>query len=124
MNWVVAIWSATAGASSLSAQLDPDAAVLDITMPGKDGFEATRQLKQSGCRAKLVFLAVHEDSDYVRAGLQAGGSAYVIKARLASDLTSALSLLGSYLLENSDKRGHLLATLGPCKVTNSPGLGG
>jgi len=70
--------------------LDPDAVVLDITMPGKDGIEAARQLTQSGCRAKLVFLTVHEDSDYVCAALRAGGSAYVIKARLASDLVRAV----------------------------------
>jgi DNA-binding NarL/FixJ family response regulator len=73
-----------------AAQLDPDVVVLDITMPGLDGIEAACRLKQSGCRAKLVFLTVHEDSDYVRAALRAGGSAYVIKARLASDLVSAV----------------------------------
>jgi DNA-binding NarL/FixJ family response regulator len=73
-----------------TTQLDPDAVVLDITMPGVDGIEAARRLKQSGCRAKLVFLTVHEDSDYVRAALRAGGSAYVIKTRLASDLVPAV----------------------------------
>jgi len=73
-----------------AAQYDPDVVVLDITMPGLDGIEAARRLKQSGCRAKLVFLTVHEDPDYVRAALRAGGSAYVIKARLASDLVPAV----------------------------------
>ena len=73
-----------------AAQLDPDVVVLDITMPGLDGIEAARQLKHAGCRAKLVFLTVHEDPDYVRAALQSGGAAYVIKARLASDLITAI----------------------------------
>jgi len=73
-----------------AAQLDPDVIVLDITMPGLDGIEAALRLKHSGCRAKLVFLSVHEDSDYVRAALQSGGIAYVIKARLASDLITAI----------------------------------
>ncbi len=73
-----------------AAQLDPDVVVLDITMPGLDGIEAARRLKRSGCRAKLVFLTVHEDPDYVRAALQSGGAAYVIKARLASDLITAI----------------------------------
>ncbi len=73
-----------------AAQFDPDVVVLDITMPGLDGIEAARRLKDSGCRAKLVFLTVHEDPDYVRAALQAGGAAYVIKARLASDLITAI----------------------------------
>lgn len=73
-----------------AAKLDPDVIVLDITMPGIDGIEAARRLKHAACRAKLVFLTVHEDPDYVRAALQAGGAAYVIKARLASDLIKAI----------------------------------
>jgi len=73
-----------------AAQLDPDVIVLDITMPRLNGIEAARRLKHSGCRAKLVFLTVHEDPDYVRAALQSGGAAYVIKARLASDLITAI----------------------------------
>ncbi len=73
-----------------AAQLDPDVVVLDITMPGLDGIEAARQLKRSGCRAKLIFLTVHEDSDYVLAALRAGGAAYVTKARLATDLVTAV----------------------------------
>jgi len=73
-----------------AAQLDPDVVVLDITMSGIDGIEAARQLQRDGCRAKLVFLTVHDDLDYVQAALQAGGSAYVVKSRLASDLVTAV----------------------------------
>ena len=36
--------------------------------------------------ARLVFLTVHEDADYARAALDAGGLGYVVKTRLASDL--------------------------------------
>jgi DNA-binding NarL/FixJ family response regulator len=71
-------------------QLDPDVVVLDITMPGLDGIEAARRLKRFGCRAKFVFLTVHEDPDYLREALQLGAAAYVIKARLASDLITAI----------------------------------
>jgi DNA-binding NarL/FixJ family response regulator len=72
------------------AQLDPDVVVLDITMPGMDGIEAALKLQRAGCRAKLVFLTVHDDPDYMRAALQAGGVAYVAKSRLASDLVTAI----------------------------------
>ena len=71
-------------------RLHPDVIVLDITMPDLDGIEAARQLKRAGCRAKLVFLTVHEDPDYVRTALHAGGAAYVVKACLASDLITAI----------------------------------
>jgi len=72
------------------AQLDPDVVVLDITMPGADGIEVALKLQRAGCRAKLVFLTVHDDPDYMRAALQSGGSAYVVKSRLASDLVTAI----------------------------------
>jgi len=73
-----------------AGRLNPDVVVLDITMPGLDGLEAARRLKLAGCHAKLVFLTVHEDPDYVRTAWQAGAAAYVIKARLATDLVPAI----------------------------------
>jgi DNA-binding NarL/FixJ family response regulator len=71
-------------------RLHPDIIVLDITMPRLDGVEAARQLRSSHQPARLVFLTVHEDADYVRAALDAGGLGYVVKTRLASDLLPAI----------------------------------
>jgi len=90
------------------ARLDPDAVVLDITIPGADGIETARRLKRAGGRAKLVFLTVHDDADYVRAALDAGGDAYVVKARQASDLIPALhaALAGQRYLSPSLDLGH------------------
>ncbi len=73
-----------------AARLGPDALILDVSMPGLGGIEAARQLQASGSLAKVVFLTVHGDPDYVRAGLAAGAMGYVIKSRLASDLIPAL----------------------------------
>ena len=50
-------------------RLHPDVIVLDITMPRLDGIEAARQLRHSRRPARLVFLTVHEDTDYARAAL-------------------------------------------------------
>jgi DNA-binding NarL/FixJ family response regulator len=71
-------------------RLHPDVIVLDITMPRLDGIEAARQLRRSNRAARLVFLTVHEDADYARAALDAGGLGYVVKTRLASDLVPAI----------------------------------
>ena len=73
-----------------AARLDPDVIVLDITMPGLDGFGAARSLKRAGCRSRLVFLTVHEDPDFVREALSLGADAYVLKSRLVSDLQNAI----------------------------------
>ena len=71
-------------------RLNPDVIVLDITMPGLDGIEAARRLRNSRHPARLVFLTVHERPEFARAALDAGGLAYVIKPRLASDLVPAI----------------------------------
>ncbi len=74
-----------------AGRLDPDLIVLDISMPGLDGFEAARRLKQAGCRSKVVFLTVWEDADFAREAMALGADAYVVKSRLASDLLPAVS---------------------------------
>lgn len=71
-------------------RLHPDLIVLDITMPRLDGIQAAAQLLRSPHPARLVFLTVHEDPDFARAALDAGGLGYVLKARLASDLLPAV----------------------------------
>ena len=72
------------------ARLDPDLVVLDISMPVYNGIEVARCLREQGCRAKLVFLTVHDDEDFVREALQAGAAAYVVKASMAVELPHAI----------------------------------
>ena len=71
-------------------RIRPDLIVCDITMPLLDGFEAARRLRNSGATAKIVFLTVHDDSDYLREGLSVGATGYVIKDNLLTDLSHAL----------------------------------
>jgi DNA-binding NarL/FixJ family response regulator len=71
-------------------RLRPDVIILDISLGGISGIDIARELRASGCTAKIVFLTVHEDSDYMSAGMGAGGSAYVVKSRLSQDLLSAI----------------------------------
>jgi DNA-binding NarL/FixJ family response regulator len=73
-----------------AARLEPDLVVLDVSMPVLDGIEAARSLRSSGSRARVVFLTVHGDRDYVRAALATGALGYVVKCRLASDFIPAL----------------------------------
>jgi DNA-binding NarL/FixJ family response regulator len=71
-------------------RLRPDIIVLDISMGAVSGIDLARELRDSGCLAKIIFLTVHEDADFVNAGMGVGGSAYVVKSRLGQDLVSAI----------------------------------
>ncbi len=71
-------------------RLDPDVAVLDVTMPHLNGFQTARELKRAGSRAKIVLLTLHDADEYVGAAIEAGAEGYVIKTRMLSDLASAI----------------------------------
>ena len=73
-----------------AAAQSPDVVVLDISMPGMNGFELARRLRASGSTARLVFLTVHEDEELILAARNAGAIGYVVKTRLASDLELAV----------------------------------
>ncbi len=88
---IVATVSDGQSAVEESTRLEPDLLVLDIGMPALNGIEAARQLRADGSHAKIVFLTVHDDSDYVRAAQAVGAVGYVVKPRLASDLRNALN---------------------------------
>jgi DNA-binding NarL/FixJ family response regulator len=74
-------------------RLRPDIIILDISMGEISGIDVAHQLRDLGCHAKIIFLTVHEDSDYVNAGIGAGGSAYVVKSRLGQDLLNAIAVV-------------------------------
>ena len=72
-------------------QTPPDAIVLDISMPGMNGFQAARKIHATHPDVKLIFVSVHRDASYVADAFRAGASAYVSKSALASDLLTAVS---------------------------------
>jgi DNA-binding NarL/FixJ family response regulator len=74
----------------LHAKLQPQVMVLDISLGKVSGIDLARQLRDSGCQSKIVFLTVHEDPDFLEAAMGAGGSAYVVKSRLNLDLVSGI----------------------------------
>jgi len=88
----------TAGLEGVRAALElgPDVVTMDLSMPDIDGLEATRRIRTSGSPARIIFLTVHSDSDYVAAALKAGALGYVLKSRAAQDLVAAIrsALLG------------------------------
>lgn len=72
------------------AALTPDVIILDISLGDLTGFEVARRLRDAGCTAKIIFLTVHEDIDFVKAAFDLGASGYVFKSRISSDLAIAI----------------------------------
>jgi DNA-binding NarL/FixJ family response regulator len=83
--------------------LDPDVLVTDISMPVLDGLQAARTIQQANCRAKIVFLTIHEGRDFIGAAFSAGGMCYVTKRCLSTDLAFAIreSMKGNTFVSSS-----------------------
>ncbi|HUO33538.1 MAG TPA: response regulator transcription factor [Candidatus Acidoferrum sp.] len=86
---IVGMASDGRAALEMILKLEPDLAVLDVTMPAMSGIEVAEELKNRGNKAKVVFLTVHEDVDILKACQVAGGLGYVVKLLMDSDLIVA-----------------------------------
>jgi|SRR5271170_5383152 len=73
--------------------LGPDLIILDVSLGDITGFEVARRLRDAGCPAKIIFLSVHEDIDFVNAAFDLGASGYVFKSRITTDLTKAIDIV-------------------------------
>jgi DNA-binding NarL/FixJ family response regulator len=71
--------------------LKPDVVVMDLSMPGMGGLEATRKLTSAGTR--VLVLTMHTEDEYLLAVLEAGGSGYVQKTSADRDLTEAIRVV-------------------------------
>jgi two-component system invasion response regulator UvrY len=71
----------------------PHLVVMDITLPGMSGIEATRQIKATLPSAQIVMLTVHEDETYRADATAAGASAYVPKRAMQTELVRTLAAL-------------------------------
>lgn len=73
----------------------PDVVVMDITMPGMGGIEATERILNKESAAKILVLSAHEDSVHPRRVLNAGAMGYVTKRSAAEELIKAIRAVAS-----------------------------
>jgi DNA-binding NarL/FixJ family response regulator len=74
----------------LAAELSPDVVVMDLEMPGMDGFQATRQIKEQGLAARVVILSVHANPEEVERARDAGADSFVTKGAGYETLLNAI----------------------------------
>jgi DNA-binding NarL/FixJ family response regulator len=74
----------------LTEQLQPDVVVMDFSMPGLNGLEATRQIKQIIPAVKVLILTRHTNKEYIYNILQAGASGYLVKKSAPEELIAAI----------------------------------
>ncbi len=72
------------------ASLNPDVAVLDISMPTLNGLDAGRELRRMVPATRIVFLTMNEDPDVAAEAFRLGASGYLLKRSAASELLSAV----------------------------------
>ncbi len=73
-------------AYDLVGRLRPDVVLIDISMPGMNGIEATRMIDADFPDVGIIILSVHDDDQYVHAALDAGANGYLLKTIEAAEL--------------------------------------
>jgi DNA-binding NarL/FixJ family response regulator len=66
-------------AVALAETLMPDVVLMDLEMPGLDGFEATQQIKERQLARRVVVLTIHGHDDYREKAAQVGADAFIEK---------------------------------------------
>ena len=77
-------------AVELARTLGPDVVLMDVSMPGLDGFEATREIRADGRGVRVLMLTGSNSRADVDRSRSAGASGYVTKDRIASELVAAI----------------------------------
>jgi DNA-binding NarL/FixJ family response regulator len=75
------------------AELQPDLAVLDVTMPGASGLAVIGRLREVSPRTRVLMLSMHADAEYVRESERVGAAGYLLKDEAASELSAAIAAL-------------------------------
>lgn len=87
---VIAEASTGREAINLSQQYHPNVAVLDVSMPVLNGFDASREILHASPKIKVILLTMHTEPQYILEGLRIGAHGFVLKSHSAEDLVCAI----------------------------------
>lgn len=88
--WVCGEAGSAAEALAGIARLRPDVALVDISMPGRDGLELLKDLRAQGATTRLLVFSMHDESLYAVRVLRAGASGYLMKSDSEQHLLDAI----------------------------------
>ncbi|MDY6836481.1 MAG: response regulator transcription factor [Thermodesulfobacteriota bacterium] len=71
----------------------PDMVILDISMPGLGGIEATRKIKAIDSHVKVLIVTTHKSVEYLNFAIRAGASGYLLKEDGDTELFSAIKTI-------------------------------
>ncbi|WP_301112516.1 response regulator transcription factor [Microbacterium sp.] len=94
---VIGMASDGAEALRLAAELRPDVCLMDIQMPGMDGVEATRRIREVSPETRILVVTTFARPGYLRAALDAGASGFIVKDTPAEQLAEAVRRVHSGL---------------------------
>lgn len=89
----------------LASELKPEVIIMDVSMPGLNGIDATRAIHRAQPGVRIVLLTLHESSDLVRMAFRAGASGYLLKTDVEQELIRALIVVigeGAYFSPKID----------------------
>ncbi len=82
-------------AIALAAQTQPDAVVMDLQLPDRNGIEVTRTITQTSPHIGVLVLTMYDDDDSVFAAMRAGARGYLVKGTAPGDILQAIIAVGS-----------------------------
>ena len=91
----------------LAGELAPEVVIMDVSMPGMNGLEATRIIHDLLPETKVLLLTLHSSSEFVRSAFRAGARGYVLKPDAENELVRALNVVigeGTYISPAIDDR--------------------
>jgi DNA-binding NarL/FixJ family response regulator len=97
---VLADTDEVAKAVELVRQLSPDVVVMDVTMTGHNGIEATRLITAESPQIRVIALSIHSQRRFIAEVLSAGAVGYILKECLFEELVEAIKAVavgGRYL---------------------------
>lgn len=77
-------------AVALARDLKPDIAIVDIAMPGLNGIDAARQIREVSPNTKVVILSMHATAEYIFRAFEAGAMGYVLKESAGFEVVDAI----------------------------------